>query len=57
MFKKYSQHHTQKVTNKTQPNHPTPTHPIHKTQDKHNNELPSPIFNFNVTKTNYNKNQ
>ena len=37
-----SPHHTQKVKNETQPNHlsPHPSHP--QTQDKHNNELPSP---------------
>ena len=32
----------------TKPNPATlpPTHPMHKTQEKHNNELPSPLLNF-----------
>ena len=41
-----SPHHTQKVKNKTHPNHPFP-HPSHsQTQDKHNNELPWKIWCF-----------
>ena len=48
---KYPQHHTQTVIDKTQPNYPTLTYPIHKTQDRHKNELPSPISKLNVIKT------
>ena len=52
---KYPQHQT--VANPTQPPYPPHTHSIHKTQDRHNNELPSPILNLHVKKINDNKNQ
>ena len=56
---KYPQHHIPKRL-QTKPNQTTQPHPIHKIEDKedkHNNELPSPISNFYVTIKNDNKHQ
>ena len=51
----YPQRYTQKVKNKTKPNYPSPpppTHPVHKTQDRHNNELPGQKLKLHETSTN-----